>query len=176
MISENEISPIGRTLKPHGINGEITATVDVSVDLDDLKCIIFDVDGIFVPFFISSYRSRGSEAVLVSIDGIKNETEAAALCGLEIYALNSDLGIEHDHDEEGGLYMSDLIGFKLYDQNGDEIGEIDGYDDSTANALLNVSRTDGTTIFVPIADELIEAIDIKKRTISLQIPQGLLDL
>ena len=64
MIVESEISVIGRTLKPHGINGEIAATIDAPVNLDSLQCIILDIDGIYVPFFIRSYRYRGSEAVL----------------------------------------------------------------------------------------------------------------
>ena len=176
MIVESEISAIGRTLKPHGINGEIAATVDAAVDLDGLRCIVLDIDGIYVPFFISSCRSRGSEAVLVSIDGVKNEKDAAALCGLDIFALNSDLGVENDAGDEDGLYMSDLIDFTLKDQDGNKIGTIDGYDDTTVNTLLTVRLADGTSVYIPLADELIEAIDMKDRTISLQIPQGLLDL
>ena len=46
MIVESEISAIGRTLKPHGINGEIAATVDAAVDLDGLRCIVLDIDEI----------------------------------------------------------------------------------------------------------------------------------
>ena len=176
MIVESEISVIGRTLKPHGINGEIAATIDAPVNLDSLRCIILDIDGIYVPFFIKSYRYRASEAVLISIDGVRDEKDAAALCGLDIHALKSDLGEDDDHGGDDGLYLSDLVGYTLLDQDGRKIGEIDGYDDSTANSLLTVSLSDGATVYVPIADELVEDIDTDQRTISLQIPQGLLDL
>ncbi len=176
MIRDNELSVIGRTLKPHGINGEISATVDSDVDLDDLRCIVLDIDGIYVPFFINSYRSRGSEAVLITIDGIKDENQAAAVCGLDIHALKSDLGEQGSLDGDDGFYMSDLIGFKLLDQAGHTVGTISGYDDSTANTLLIVDNEEGESIYVPIADELINDFDAEARVISINVPEGLLEL
>lgn len=176
MILADEITEIGRTLKPHGINGEISATIDADVDIDTLKCLIFDIDGIYVPFFIESYRSRGSEAVLITIDGVSDEKEAAKLCGLDIYALKSDISAGADDGESDGFYISDLIGFTVYDTECRNIGVISGYDDSTANTLLIVEQPDGTSKYVPVADDLIESFDVDKRIITLNLPEGLLDL
>lgn len=176
MILVDEITEIGRTLKPHGINGEISAAIDADVDIDSLKCLVFDIDGIYVPFFIESYRSRGSEAVLLTIDGVSDENEAAKLCGLDIYALKTDISAVEDDGESDGFYISDLIGFTVYDTEKRNIGEVSGYDDSTANTLLIVEQTDGSSKYVPVADELIESFDIDKRIITLNLPEGLLDL
>ncbi len=176
MILQRELSPIGRTLKPHGINGEISAAVDSDIDIDNLRCIVLDIDGIFVPFFLSSFRARGSEAVLLTIDGVTNENEAASLCGLDIFALREDLGDLADEDSEDGFYLSDLVDFTLLDENGVKVGRVTGYDDSTANTLLRVECENGANVFVPIADELVEAIDIENKTISINLPEGLLDL
>jgi len=63
MIRRDELTPIGTIYKPHGINGEVTATFEQGVDPESLRCIVLDRDGIFVPFFINSIRSRGSQAV-----------------------------------------------------------------------------------------------------------------
>lgn len=178
MILLNEICPVGHTIKPHGINGEISATIDADIDIDSLRCIVFDIDGIYVPFFISSFRTRGSEAVLLSIDGIRDENEAATLCNKDIFALRDDIG-ELDAaslDEDGGLYISDLIGYELLDQNDKAVGTIVDYDDSTANCLLVVEDSDRTKRYVPIADELIEGIDPVAKTISITLPEGLFDL
>lgn len=176
MILQNELSPIGRTLKPHGINGEISAAVDSEIDLDSLRCIFLDIDGIFVPFFIRSFRARGSEAVLLTIDGVPDENQAAALCGLDIFALRKDIGDATDLDREDGFYLSDLIGFTLLNENGTRVGQVTGYDGSTANTLLSVECDNGSAVFVPIADELVEDIDVENKTLSLNLPEGLLDL
>lgn len=178
MIVENEIYPVGRAIKPHGINGEIAASVDGDIDIASLKCIVLDIDGIFVPFFINSFRARGSEAVLLTIDGVTDENQAASLCNKEIYALRSDIGDIDSNtiDEDGGFYISDLIGFTLLDEQDNEIGSITGYDDSTANSLLIIEDKDHTVRYIPIADDLIEDIDPENKTISINVPEGLLDL
>lgn len=176
MIREQEIAVIGQTLKPHGINGEISATIDRDIDIAALKCLIFDIDGIYVPFFVGSYRARGTEAVLLSIDGIKDESQAAKLCGMDIFALKSDLADLDDEFDEDGFYISDLVGYTLLDDKDKKIGEIIGYDDSTANTLLTIELEDNTTKYVPVADELIEEFNPEQKTIKLNLPAGIFEL
>lgn len=176
MISDKEICRIGSIIKPHGINGEVSATVDADIYLPDLKCLVLKIDGINVPFFINSSRPRGTEAVLITIDGIKNEREAAKICGLDIYALKSDFDEDGYNDDEEGFYVSDLIGYTMTDDQKNLIGKITGFDDSTANVLLLVEDANGDTKYIPMADDLIEDFDAENKTISLYLPSGILDL
>lgn len=175
MINDTDITSIGRFVKTHGVNGEINALVDPNVDIDSLKCIIVKIDGINVPFFITSSRAKGSESVLLTIDRIKDTDHAAELCGHDIYALRSDLD---DNAETGddGFYVSDLIGYTLLDGDAATVGSITGFDDSTANVLLKVATADGREIYAPIAAELINDIDPDRQIISINLPEGLLDL
>lgn len=177
MIRDNEIAPIGATLKPHGINGELSATIDCDVDIDGLSCVIFDIDGIFVPFFIKSYRSRGAEAVLLTIDGIGSEIEAAGLANHEIYALKSDLPDETDTTDNEGIYLSDLIGFNVTMSDGERtVGVIEDFDDTTENTLIKVIDANDKAYLLPFAEELIAGIDMAGKSINLDLPEGLLEL
>lgn len=175
MIERRQLSEIGETVKPHGIKGEISATIDAGIDITSLKCIVLDIDGIYVPFFLNSYRSRGSEAVLLSIDGINDENEAAKICGQPVYALTEDVPNDEAYGEDG-FYMSDLIGFQLKDSDGEVAGTITGYDDSTSNILLIIEDKAGVARYVPMADELVEEFDPESRTIMLNLPKGLFEL
>ena len=151
MIERRQLTEIGEIVKPHGIKGEVSATIDAVVDISSLRCIVLDIDGIFVPFFLNSFRARGSEAVLLSIDGINDENEAAKICGQSVYAITDEL--PHDeYDDDEGFYMSDLIGFQLKDTDGDVVGTVTGYDDSTSNTLLIIEDKAGVSRYVPIAD------------------------
>lgn len=52
MITRNEIIEIGTFNKSHGVEGEISATFDCDVEAAGMfRCLICDMDGIFVPFF-----------------------------------------------------------------------------------------------------------------------------
>ncbi|MDE6225016.1 MAG: hypothetical protein K2M25_02640, partial [Muribaculaceae bacterium] len=56
------------------------------------------------------------------------------------------------------------------------LGIIEDVDDSTANVLLIVKTTDGSTIYVPLADELINALDTDSKTVDVTLPDGIKDL
>ena len=72
MILRDELIAIGRYNKPHGVAGEISATIDVDIDtLKELSCLVSDIDGIFVPFFVNSCRPKSQETVLLTIDGMR---------------------------------------------------------------------------------------------------------
>lgn len=175
MITDDSIIKIGRLVKPHGIKGEITATLDYDIDLTELKCIVVSVDAIYVPFFIESVRPKTSESVIIKIEGIDSDLKAKDVCGNAFYALRDDVDIENAPDEFGG-FLSDFMGFELHTDSGNVICEITGYDDSTENLLFEVTMPDGRKTFVPVADDLIDNIDPENKKITMRLPEGLFDL
>lgn len=181
MITGEMLAPIGHTGKPHGINGELNLFVndrflDSDISLDDLRCIVMDVDGIFVPFFIGKLRAKGFDNLLVKIDGIDNEKDAKELASKTVYALTDEYNPSSTQNGKDGLYAEDLIGFAVNDE-GKHLGVIEDIDDSTDNALFIISRVDSDKpLYIPIADDFIDNIDIEKKIISMSLPQGMTDL
>ncbi len=176
MIRKEELFEIGSFNKPHGISGEISVNLDEpDIDLGELKCIVTEIDGIFVPFFIDSVRRRGNNSVLIKIDGVADEKEANAFSRKTVYALRSDLDIP-EPDFSDGLYAEDMVGFTLSDVEKGEIGLIVAINDTTDNVLFIVERTDGEEVFVPVAEELIAGIDVDRKTVVMNLPEGLLEL
>lgn len=167
------LTPAGEFNKPHGIKGEISASFDPRVDVGALKCVVAEVNGLFVPFFIDAIRSRGADAVLLTIDGITDENEAKLLSRKPLYLLNGDAALAAD-DEDDGFYAEDLVGFSALDEDGAVIGKIAGVDSTTPNVLFVIDRPDGSEALVPVADEFIDGIDPESATITLRLPDGLL--
>lgn len=174
MIERSQIFPIGSVTKTHGIHGEIAMTLDQDVDLAELRCIVFDMDGIYVPFFVSAVRTRGASAVLVTLDCITDEVQAAEFTGKQLFALKEDVDIDDNEIDPDNIYLEDLIGFKLIDTDGTEVGIISGYDDSTENTLFTVANTDGDDILIPAVDDLITDIDIEAKILTMNLPSGLI--
>jgi len=175
MIKAESLIKIGNLVKPHGIKGEITATIDYDIDLTLLKAIIISADGIFVPFFVNSERPKSSESIILAIDGCNSDIEAKDLCGHEIYALRDDVVIDDEPDGTGG-YVSDFIGYDIYTTDGMHVGRISDFDDSTDNVLFIVDTQDDMTIYVPVAEELIQDINPDTKSITMNLPEGLLEL
>ncbi|MCI9286265.1 MAG: 16S rRNA processing protein RimM [Muribaculaceae bacterium] len=175
MISSAEIAEAGRFNKPHGIKGEISATLDVDVDLSRVKCIILDVDGIFVPFFITSVRPKTADTYLITLDGIDSEQKAKAFTLRPFWVLLSDLPEDDDDEDSDGFYAADLIGYRVSDRDFGDIGTIEDIDDTTVNVLFVVATPAGTEVLLPVADEFILFIDPEKRVIGTAYPDGILE-
>lgn len=178
MITRDEITEAGVFNKPHGIKGEISATLDIDVDLAEVRCIVIEVEGIFVPFFISQVRPKSADTDLLTIDGIDSDDKARTLTGRSFYVLDTDLpDDEEDGDDDSeGFYAADLVGYRVVDSEQGPLGTIADINDSTANILFIVSRPDGSEMYIPVAPEFIDAIDPDGPTLTVTLPADLIDL
>lgn len=168
MIKQEEVYRIGRIGKTHGVKGELSFLFDDDVfDRVDCDYLVLDVDGILVPFFIEEYRFKSDSNAIVKFCDVDTQPRAAELTGCDVYFPRALV----DEDDEPSLSM--LVGFNIVEANsGKTIGRIDAIDESTANLLFELE--DGRLI--PANDDLIHNIDTKKRTLWMDIPDGLLEL
>ncbi len=176
MISITDLKPVGKFLKPHGINGEISILRDDDlVDFSDCSCVVVDMDGIFVPFFLNSLRPKGAETDLVTIDGITDDRHVAALTNKTVYILRSEAADEEE-DSEDGFYAEDFVGYDVIIKGTRTAGKITGIEDSTANFLFIVETPEGKILLIPVADEFVTGIDPDRKSIEMDLPEGLVEI
>ena len=175
MIKSEEITRVGTTLKPHGIKGEISILHDEGYDINELSCIILCIDGIYVPFFMESIRTKTHETSIVKLKGYNDEVEIGELSGLNVFALNSDLPLIEIDDEEG-FYPEDFIDYNVIDEKGVILGKIEDVDVSTENALFIINKNNGEELLVPIVDEFIIDINTDQKNVVMDFPEELLSL
>ena len=168
MIKPEEVYRIGRLGKAHGVKGEVSLQFDDDIfDRADCDYLVLDVDGILVPFFIEEYRFRSDTVALVKFEDVDTQQRAAELTGCDVYFPRALA------DEDDAPALALLVGFDLVEANaGRTVGRIAAIDDTTANTLFELE--DGRLI--PASDALVDNIDLKKRTITMRLPEGLLDL
>ncbi len=173
MITRDEIIAIGKFNKTHGINGEISATINAPVSiLRNCSCLVCDIDGIFVPFFIKEFRSRSQETFLLTIDDINNEQDAAMLVNKDIYVKRNDYGETLEDEDE--VPLDYFIGFTaIVNGNAGTIVEIN---DSTANVLFVIETADEKSILIPAVEDFITDFDLVNKKINMEVPDELLDL
>ena len=170
MIKEQEVYKIGVIGKAHGVKGELSIQIDDDVfDRVDAEYLVLKLDGIFVPFFMEEYRFKSDSVALVKFEGVDTQERARELTGVEVY-FPRELA---EQDEEAELSYAALVGYTLIDNNsGKPVGTIAYVDEQTLNIMFELE--DGRLI--PASEELIVDVDQKNRTITLDIPEGILDL
>jgi len=172
MILKTDIFPIGQINKPHGVNGEMSFSFTTDVfDREHVPYFIFELDGIFVPFFVDEFRFKGSTTGLLKLDGITNEEQARAFYGLAIYLPKSFLEKVEDNEIE----LDYFAGFIIMDEVKGNIGTISEVDKTTENILF-VIPIKNDELLIPAGEEYIKDIDHDKKIIYMALPEGLLDL
>ena len=169
MIREEEVFKIGRLGKTHGVKGEISFLFEDDVfDRTDADYLVLMVDGILVPFFIEEYRFKSDSNAIVKFEDIDSQERARELTGCEVFFPRA-----HSESDDEGLSWAEIIDYSLIDAaTGQAFGLISSVDDTTLNILFELE--DGKLI--PASEELITAVDKENKTITIELPQGILDL
>ncbi len=170
MIELKDLIKVGEVGKSHGLKGEMNVAFDVDVDLEDVAFVVFDVDGIFVPFFIESYRFKNDMNALLLLEGVGDDVSARRFYRSEVYIHKDNAGCIMDDDEEG-FNAKLFLGYVLVDESGKDIGRIDRVDDTTENVIYEVGE-----YLIPVAAIGVVDIDHDGLKIVVQLPEGLLDI
>ena len=169
MIRREDVYRIGKLGKTHGVRGEISFLFDDDVfDRVDADYLILSIDDILVPFFIEEYRFKTDSNALMKFEGIDTQERARELTGCEVYFPH-----ELADSDDDTISWAAIVGFDITDADSSRaIGRIAAVDDSTINILFELE--DGRLI--PASEDLVTAIDQQARTITMRLPDGLLNL
>lgn len=169
MIKDSDVYRIGRVGKPHGVKGEVQVQIDDDVfDRVGADYLVLRVDGILVPFFMEEYRFKSDEIALVTFCDMDSSEKVRELTGCEVFFPRS-LADEVEHD----LTYAELVGYSLVDANtGRRVGTIESVDDVTENILFEMDNGS----LIPAPEELITDVDTESRTVTVAVPEGLLDM
>jgi 16S rRNA processing protein RimM len=172
MITKDEIFPIGQINKPHGVNGEMSFSFTTDVfDTEEVPYLIFDIQGIFVPFFIAEYRFKSNETALIKLEGVISDEKARSFAGLTVYLPKKYL----EQVEDTEIELDYFVGFTLIDQQAGELGVILEVDQTTENALFVIEKNDDE-LLIPVGDDYIVEIDHDNKKMIVNLPEGLLEL
>lgn len=174
MIKKEDVFKIGKFAKPHGIKGEIALITNSDVfDESDEPYILCEMDGILVPFFVESFRYKTDTVVLLKLKNVEDERAAREFSSREVfYSLDE---VDDDDDLVGDITWDSFIGYTVSDQKRGMLGPITDVDETTINVLLQIDYR-GEEILLPAAEELILSADHENKTLTVSLPEGLLDL
>lgn len=167
MILEKELFRAGKINKTHGVNGELNCAVNAD-SIDEAEYIVLNMDGIFVPFFISNVRVKSQNSALITLDDIEDESEARVLVGKDIFLPLSLM------NEDDMLSYEYFTGFTVVNA-GKKLGDISFVDDQTVNILFGIT-TDSGEILLPAVEDFIEEVDNENKILYTNFPEELVEL
>lgn len=175
MIRQDEVFYIGKVSKVRGLRGEVEILfTDDVFDRGDADYLVLNMDGILVPYFWEEYRFKNDDTAIFQFEEAKTDIAARHLVGHEVYYPIA--AIPHDDGADEPLSLRALVGFTITDEFGQTIGQVRHVDDRSQNVLLEILSPEGKEIILPFHEDLVADYSPLKRTLSLCLPEGILNL
>ncbi|MCX6351752.1 MAG: ribosome maturation factor RimM [Bacteroidetes bacterium] len=170
---ENSIH-IGEIHKPHSYLGSVKVAFFmgglVEVLIPD-SFLFIEITGKPVPYKIESIQWTADDAALVKLKGIDSEETASELKGKKLtYSANALDDLEEEDDD-----MLLVAGFEVIDETLGSLGKIIDVMDTAGQQIL-VIKNGEKEILVPFHEDFITDINPKKKTMKMNLPDGLTDL
>jgi 16S rRNA processing protein RimM len=153
----------GRIVNTHGVGGE----VKIEVWLDS-------------PEYFRSFKRlylNGAEKKILSarvhksfviarLDGVEDLNAAMALKGKTVEILRADA-----HLKEGEFFVQDILGFRVVDERGTEIGRLVDAEETPASMIYVVKGE--KEHLIPAVREFILSIDAEREEIRVHLIEGM---
>lgn len=169
-MTREECILLGSISKTHGVRGElILRTGRISFEPEkNWGSLFLEIDGIMVPFFISQLHHLRDNDWVIGFDEIVTINRAGLFTGKKVW-VSRDLVDSGPQD----LYYDQMAGFSLHDGQSGKSGIIVEYIDIPGNPVFDVI-IDGMNHLVPAQEEFIVELDTDKKSIHVNLPEGLL--
>jgi 16S rRNA processing protein RimM len=165
---------VGRFLRERGRVGEVTAEIYSSQPgrAEKLKKVLLRVDGRERPSEVECLWHHNGRPVF-KFFGIDSIDDAKLWRGAELLAPEG----ERARPEPGEYSYGDLIGCELRDFAGDQpLGIVRRVEEYAGRPVLHVEKTAGGEMLVPFAGAICREIDVARKVIRAELPEGLADL
>jgi 16S rRNA processing protein RimM len=162
-----ELLLAGRAGKPHGLSGELYVT-PISDDPRRFEpgAVLVGVRG----ELLTVERSRSHHGrFLIKFEGVDDRTAAEMKRG-PLYVQRDDVRVL----KQGEWWEHELIGMRVEDPQGQELGRITGVLSRVAQDLLVIETPAGERL-VPLVEAIVSEIDREAGRAVVDAPPGLLD-
>jgi 16S rRNA processing protein RimM len=163
---------VGKLVATHGLAGDLILT-----HVTGKKGWLKPGDTLFValrresyiPHFVSRIKSATEEEVILHFEETDAVEAARKLVGKEVFVEEAILA---KSGQDSPLLW---IGFEAIDEAAGSLGPIEDIY-QTAQQWLATVRINGKEALLPLIEQTLKSIDIKKKQVHLSIPDGLLDV
>lgn len=163
---------LGYVIKNHGTHGQVSVYIDADFpeEYSELESVFIEINKKLVPFFVESIQIRGNKAA-IKFEDVDDQDAAAELKSCGLFLPLSTLP-ELDNNQ---FYYHEIKGYEVVD---DQIGIIGPVTDVVTTSMqdLIIADYNGKEILIPINDDIIGKVDHEARTLSVTLPDGLLEV
>ena len=168
-----DLLQVGIITSTHGVRGEVKVypTTDDPRRFRRLKEVVLDTGKEKMNLEIEGVKFF-KQFVILKFKGLDNINDIEKYRQKSLYVTRKN-AVRLQRDE---YFIADLIGLKLQDEDGKELGTVKDVIETGANDVYEVEMADGKSLLLPAIKQCILNVDVENGTMQVHVLEGLLDL
>lgn len=164
---------VGIITSTHGVRGEVKVypTTDDPRRFRRLKEVVLDTGKEKMNLEIEGVKFF-KQFVILKFKGLDNINDIEKYRQKSLYVTRKN-AVRLQRDE---YFIADLIGLKVQDEDGKELGTVKDVIETGANDVYEVEMADGKSLLLPAIKQCILNVDVENGTMQVYVLEGLLDL
>ena len=161
---------VGVISSTHGVRGEVKVfpTTDDVTRFRQLKKVYLDTGREMLPLEIQNVKFFKQFAIL-KFKGIDNINDIEKYRGKSLMIDRED-AVDLDEDE---YFIADMIGMKVYTEDGSEFGTLKDVMETGANDVYIIDSLEHGEVLIPAIRECILDVDMDKERMTIHLMEGL---
>lgn len=168
-----DLLQVGIITSTHGVRGEVKVypTTDDPRRFRRLKEVVLDTGREKMNLEIEGVKFF-KQFVILKFKGLDNINDIEKYRQKSLYVTRKN-AVRLQRDE---YFIADLIGLKVQDEDGKELGTVKDVIETGANDVYEVEMADGKSLLLPAIKQCILKVDVENGTMQVHVLEGLLDL
>ena len=164
---------VGIITSTHGVRGEVKVypTTDDPRRFRRLKEVVLDTGREKLNLEIEGVKFF-KQFVILKFKGLDNINDIEKYRQKSLYVTRKN-AVRLQRDE---YFIADLIGLKVQDEDGTELGTVKDVIETGANDVYEVEMADGRSLLLPAIKQCILNVDVENGMMQVHVLEGLLDL
>lgn len=168
-----DLLQVGIITSTHGVRGEVKVypTTDDPRRFRRLKEVVLDTGREKLNLEIEGVKFF-KQFVILKFKGLDNINDIEKYREKSLYVTRKN-AVRLQRDE---YFIADLIGLKVQDEDGTELGTVKDVIETGANDVYEVEMADGRSLLLPAIKQCILNVDVENGMMQVHVLEGLLDL
>ena len=168
-----DLLQVGIITSTHGVRGEVKVypTTDDPRRFRRLKEVVLDTGREKINLEIEGVKFF-KQFVILKFKGLYNINDIEKYRQKILYVTRKN-AVRLQRDD---YFIADLIGLKVQDEDGTELGTVKDVIETGANDVYEVEMADGRSLLLPAIKQCILNVDVENGMMQVHVLEGLLDL
>ena len=163
---------LGRITKVSGYEGAVAVKLEkiFTENIPPMESVFLEIEGRPVPFFIADIDYSGADILRLQFEGYETGEKVNEFVGCRVFLTS---GVDEDNFS---AQDTGLTGYIVIVEKDKFLGTVYEVIQNPGQWLLNVLSPDKKSFLIPLHEDFIVSIDKKKKTIKMDIPEGLTEI